>query len=81
MGKQKSKTSGNFFNFRGVRIEKRLKKAFNIVSIIFKILYITAFRPPTFFRLRFDIRAVKHAIFQRNISRKRIYVQTHNYTV
>ncbi|MBQ7066311.1 MAG: MCP four helix bundle domain-containing protein [Lachnospiraceae bacterium] len=34
MGKQKSKTSGNFFNFRGVRIEKRLKKAFNIVSII-----------------------------------------------
>ena len=34
MGKQKSKTTGNFFSFRGMRIERRLKKAFNIVTII-----------------------------------------------
>ena len=34
MGKQKSKTTENFFSFRGMRIEKRLKKAFNIVTII-----------------------------------------------
>ena len=34
MGKEKTKTIGNLFNFRGMRIEKRLKKAFNIVSLI-----------------------------------------------
>lgn len=34
MGKEKTKTTGNFFSFRGMRIEKRLKKAFNIVSVI-----------------------------------------------
>lgn len=34
MGRQKSKTTENFFSFRGMRIEKRLKKAFNIVTII-----------------------------------------------
>ena len=34
MSKEKSKTTGNFFSFRGMRIERRLKKAFNIVTII-----------------------------------------------
>ena len=34
MSKEKTKTTGNFFSFRGMRIEKRLKKAFNVVSII-----------------------------------------------
>ena len=34
MAKENTKTTGNFFSFRGMRIEKRLKKAFNIVSII-----------------------------------------------
>ena len=34
MAKKTTKTTGNFFNFRGGRIEKRLKKAFNLVSII-----------------------------------------------
>ena len=34
MKKKKTKTKGAFFNFKGVRIEKRLKKAFNIVTII-----------------------------------------------
>ena len=34
MAKETTKTTGNFFNFRGGRIEKRLKKAFNLVSII-----------------------------------------------
>ena len=34
MGKDKASTGGKLFNFRGVRIEKRLKKAFNIVSVI-----------------------------------------------
>ena len=38
MGNQKTKTTGSFFNFRGVRIEKRLKRAFNIVSIIAAIV-------------------------------------------
>ena len=34
MNEKKTKTTGNFFSFRGMRIERRLKKAFNIVSII-----------------------------------------------
>ena len=34
MSKEKNKTTGNFFSFRGMRIERRLKKAFNIVTII-----------------------------------------------
>ena len=34
MGKKKDKATGNFLNFNGMRIEKRLKKAFNIVSNI-----------------------------------------------
>ena len=34
MSKEKNKTTGNFFNFRGMRIERRLKKAFNIVTVI-----------------------------------------------
>ena len=34
MAKENTKTTGNFFSFRGMRIERRLKKAFNIVSII-----------------------------------------------
>ena len=34
MTKETTKTTGNFFHFRGVRIEKRLKKAFNLISII-----------------------------------------------
>ena len=34
MGKQKNKATDNFFDFNGGRIEKRLKKAFNIISNI-----------------------------------------------
>ena len=34
MKEKKTKTTGNFFSFRGMRIERRLKKAFNIVTII-----------------------------------------------
>ena len=34
MGKEKKKKSGTIFNYSNMRIEKRLKKAFNIVSII-----------------------------------------------
>lgn len=34
MGKGKTKSTGNLFNFKGMRIEKRLKKAFNVVTII-----------------------------------------------
>ena len=34
MEKEKTKVTGNLLGFRGVRIEKRLKKAFNFVSII-----------------------------------------------
>lgn len=34
MENKKTKTTGNFFSFRGMRIERRLKKAFNIVTII-----------------------------------------------
>lgn len=34
MEKEKTKSTGNLFQFRGVRIEKRLRKAFNIISII-----------------------------------------------
>lgn len=34
MGKEKTKAVGDVFHFRGVRIEKRLKKAFNLISII-----------------------------------------------
>ena len=34
MGEKKTTATYGFFNFRGMRIEKRLKKAFNIVTII-----------------------------------------------
>lgn len=34
MGKERTKAAEKFFNFRGLRIEKRLKKAFNLVSVI-----------------------------------------------
>ena len=34
MAKDKKETKGSIFNFSNMRIEKRLKKAFNIVSII-----------------------------------------------
>ena len=34
MRKTKNKAKGNLFSFKGDRIEKRLKKAFNIVTII-----------------------------------------------
>ena len=38
MRKEKTKTTGNFFNFKSERIEKRLKRAFNLVSIIAAIV-------------------------------------------
>ena len=34
MKEKKTKTTGNFFSFRGMRIERRLKKAFNMPSTI-----------------------------------------------
>ena len=34
MGEKKTTATYGFFNFRGMRIEKRLKKAFNIVTVI-----------------------------------------------
>ena len=34
MGREKAKNTNDLFHFRGVRIEKRLKKAFNLVSIV-----------------------------------------------
>ena len=41
MGNEKNKTKGNLFSFRGMRIEKRLKKAFNIVTIISAVASLT----------------------------------------
>ena len=34
MGNEKNKIRGNIFSFKGMRLEKRLKKAFNIVTVI-----------------------------------------------
>ena len=38
---KEKKTKGNIFSFRGMRIEKRLKKAFNIVTIISAVASLT----------------------------------------
>ena len=34
MPKDENNARGGLFNFRGMRIDKRLKKAFNIISVI-----------------------------------------------
>ena len=37
MGKEKKQTSSGFFNFKGLRIQERLKKAFNMIIVIASI--------------------------------------------
>lgn len=43
MSKTKDKKAKKLFNFRGIRIEKRLKKAFNVVTAISALATIIGF--------------------------------------